>query len=120
MQLYIFRLITIFPVYQASTRHGPLIHPLFHSQAAQAEPTARAVERSTPKPAAFSFPKPKQKQQLCTGTRLAATRTITVPGYQRYAAVRPFVRKYISTSSWSIGCGNAGNFPFFFLAVIGF
>jgi hypothetical protein len=41
---------------------------------------------------------------------------------QRYTALRPFVRKYIPTSSrvLMVGCGNAGNFPFFFLAVIGF
>ena len=31
--------------------------------------------------------------------------------YQRYAALRPFVRKFISTSAsvLMVGCGNAGN-----------
>lgn len=32
--------------------------------------------------------------------------------YQRYSALRPFVRRYIPTSSrvLMVGCGNAGNF----------
>lgn len=36
--------------------------------------------------------------------------------YQRYAALRPFVRKFISTSAsvLMVGCGNAGNFPLFY------
>lgn len=38
--------------------------------------------------------------------------------YQRYAALRPFVRKFISTSAsvLMVGCGNAGNFPLFHLS----
>ena len=35
--------------------------------------------------------------------------------YQRYSALRPFVRNYVSTSSrvLMVGCGNAGNFSSF-------
>lgn len=42
--------------------------------------------------------------------------------YQRYSALRPFVRKFITTSSpvLMVGCGNAGNFYFlcFFIYII--